>query len=1001
MTMTGSAMEPSHTTVSSPERSSLFQWNVSDVSSKSSEHPDNSDGPSTGTTSTSTSSPSTSSSGSRSPVRGRPLDISTLHHGLVSRETVRRRAGPTSLEFDTTLIQERIASRDFTAELDSDRRGTLLDAYPESRDYRSASVAVFGHTIHGFAGHRDTLARLIGLPRLAPEMPLEFFHCLRGYISHADYLSVRLSCREWSAAISYVSPPKLPAVRFVPLEIVQLIYGYLRPADFDAARHTCRAWMFASLETQLLTCMLKRGGSGNVVVDAPVQDPSNADGGAMSREWALSKLLARECALGPNWTGNGLRSTISSVDCHAWSDNPDSSLLQYDSYAGMGSDPRLDMFSSKEKSLTGLAVTARVDFSSLGSGSARDSEQGAAVNFTASVCGKYLVVAEGCMIFIYRLSSDERTSDNGVSSVGLTSITSIICPRRVLATSMDTSSQRFAVAALLDGRMGLVCDLDEKLQYQFSGSTPRRMHHNSSGFHVSVSPSSLGSPLNRAFVRSSASSGEREITDPAFGGPGYFDAGPSNASQCSAPGRFRSAVPGAFAREPGVGLEQGPRSIYKNLCSDDDPPRSVAICPQRRCVAFGCSAGIELHWVDALTGQDLNRWFPLTAPSDFLYFLPPRKGVDSAKKLRLISSAAHPNEKPAIQHHFYPAQTMAHMMFGPLRFMDQGFGTQAVSHCDHYRAVPLSDGNHILFTDPASSMLCLGTDAPLGGPTKLLRKIMLVGPEGCVPSVYAAGAELRYGVRIVAGYGDRVFLFSIPPDIFRDSQIADPSDLAPDDDSWHHYHNNSSRNDEAPDAGTLWPVRIHGTAIGRVHALSDLAIDSSPAFTIWAFSAIGEAVVWEIEDGSHKRVKTIWIGQDGSVDAATDLGGDTIMADASPLSGGEEYFESFDGAASGEFPVGAAGRLGAGLGFVQEGTRREGSDVEMRDADAAVDADDGHDKESEFAQAGGSFAISIPRESARWSEASADWVPDYLQDESLDDGSSALLGVAGLECEVL
>ena len=57
------------------------------------------------------------------------------------------------------------------------------------------------------------------------------------------------------------------------------------------------------------------------------------------------------------------------------------------------------------------------------------------------------------------------------------------------------------------------------------------------------------------------------------------------------------------------------------------PARSVAICPSRKCVAFGCRLGIELHWVDALTGGDLNRWFPLAAPSDHLYFLPQRAGV--------------------------------------------------------------------------------------------------------------------------------------------------------------------------------------------------------------------------------------------------------------------------------------------------------------------------------------------------------------------------------------
>lgn len=898
-------------------------------------------------------------------------------------------------------MQQRIASRDFTAELDSRHDSTLLDAYPAGRDYRSASEAFFGHTVHGFAGHRDTFALLVGLPKLAPEMPLEFFYCLRRYISHADYFSVRLSCREWSAAISYVSPPKLPAVYSVPLELVQQIYGYLRPVDFNAARHTCRAWMFASLETKLLTCMLKRGGWGDLVVDAPVYDPLNTDGEATSREWALSKLLARECALGPNWTGNGLRSTVSSFDCHAAWDSPEPPLVQDGCHTGLRSDWLSDISPNRGNHLTGLVQTARADFSALGTGSARDDEHGAAVNFTASVCGKYLVVAEGCMIFIYRLSSDERSSDDGVSPVGLTAITSVICPRRVLATSMDTSSQRFAVAALLDGRMGLVCDLDETLQYQGTRSSLRRMHHNSSGFHVSVSPSSLGSPLDRAFVRSSGSSGEREITEPAVRGSGYFDRSPdsqaSNHAQSSAPGSFRSAVPGAFAREPGVGLESGPRSIYKNLCSDDDPPRSVAICPQRRCVAFGCSAGIELHWVDALTGQDLNRWFPLTAPSDFLYFLPPRKGVDSAKKLRLISSAAHPNEKPAVRHHFYPAQTMAHMMFGPLRFMGQLSGMQAVSDCDHYRAVPLSDGNHILFTDPASGMLCLGNDAPLGGPTKLLRKIMLVGPDGCVPSVYAAGTELRWGVRVAVGYGDRVFLFSIPPDIFRDSQSADNTDLASRDDSWHLYHDNSPCGDA--EAGKLWPVKIHGTEIGRVPSLSDLAVDSSPVFTIWAFSAKGAAFVWEIADGSPKRLKTIGISQDGSVDAATDLDGDTVMAEAPSLLCEEEGFELFDGAASIGFR--AASRSGARDGLERQRSGREGSDVEMRDADAEVDADNGHGKDSEFAQASESFAISIPRVSARWSGVSVDSVPDYLRGESLHDDTLSLLGVAGLECEIL
>lgn len=42
-------------------------------------------------------------------------------------------------------------------------------------------------------------------------------------------------------------------------------------------------------------------------------------------------------------------------------------------------------------------------------------------------------------------------------------------------------------------------------------------------------------------------------------------------------------------------VEQEAKSTYRNLCSEEDSPRSVAICPQRRCVAFGCHGGIELH----------------------------------------------------------------------------------------------------------------------------------------------------------------------------------------------------------------------------------------------------------------------------------------------------------------------------------------------------------------------------------------------------------------------
>ena len=52
----------------------------------------------------------------------------------------------------------------------------------------------------------------------------------------------------------------------------------------------------------------------------------------------------------------------------------------------------------------------------------------------------------------------------------------------------------------------------------------------------------------------------------------------------------------------------GPREeiVYRNVCTDEDLPYSIAISPIRRCVAFGCQGGVELYWVClALTSSDM------------------------------------------------------------------------------------------------------------------------------------------------------------------------------------------------------------------------------------------------------------------------------------------------------------------------------------------------------------------------------------------------------------
>jgi hypothetical protein len=121
--------------------------------------------------------------------------------------------------------------------------------------------------------------------------------------------------------------------------------------------------------------------------------------------------------------------------------------------------------------------------------------------FTISNCGRFLMIAHGCLVYLYELNRSHKVI--GVDSVktpgALRPVTSIICPRRVLACSMDTSSNRYAVALLLDGRMGLVCDIS------------------ANAVSPASSISALGTPnLKSANLPSSDATSETGIRGPSF-----------------------------------------------------------------------------------------------------------------------------------------------------------------------------------------------------------------------------------------------------------------------------------------------------------------------------------------------------------------------------------------------------------------------------------------------------------------------------------------------------
>ena len=851
---------------------------------------------------------------------------------------------PRAIEWNSTVARMRLMSRDLTAEPQSMFDSIKEPLPPGVERYRSSlseelyKAATWDTSIDlsRFGDHRDTFA-IFGLRHLQSRrigLPDVFFERLLCHINFETYLAVRLCCRCWSEAITRVRPISTPSVSRMPVELLEKIYAHLDPVDFNAARHVCRTWMISSLEERLLLTMLSRGGwfrAAEADTDIRKEHGERRTSQRINDEWLLSKRLATECSLLPSWTGNGFPQ-------------------------GRYPEPKC------------LSITSRVDFSELSNGHSLNSlgscEHGTALQFTVSVCQRFLLASEGCLIYVYALN--DRMSATHPYGGYLCGITTIVCPHRVLAVSMDTTSRRLAVAALLENRMGIVCDISDSkaslgkqstsktLAGAFRGSRDKIHYSRSSNDHVMFEASNPHGFTSFQIANDRATS--RAIAEATL--PDIYGARKTPKSwTIDDPLLYPIEAPG-FSRDydfpkSHMPVATGPRSIYRNLCSSDDPPRSVAICPQRRCVAFGSAAGIELHWIDALTGQDLNRWFPLTAPSDFLYFLPPRPGVDSAKKLRLISSAAHPKEREGFRGKFFPQSdgdaAAYHGMAWDEDFEGTGFGGSAwrgSGWCDHYHAVSVSDGWNILFTDPDSGILCLGSDIPPGTrATKLSRRFTFTGPHDrdgnmLVARVYRCATELRWGARVIVGYGEALWLFVVASDIFFPSKVGEINGI-----------------------DAQGPRNIEGIEIGKVPALIDVSIDASGGdITVWGFAADSMAYVWQIRAGDESRQMQT-IARDGAILPLLDIDGDTSMPDAPSAA------VHFDGS----FPM-----VATALDWPQDCTMDEDGDVSMADAPE----DEGY--QSEFEVAGGQFAIHAPPLWGRWSEDNADWVPDYLGQRGSD-----------------
>ncbi|KAK7449978.1 F-box domain-containing protein [Colletotrichum acutatum] len=393
------------------------------------------------------------------------------------------------------------------------------------------------------------------------------------------------------------------------------------------------------------------------------------------------------------------------------------------------------------------------------------------------------------------------------------------------------------------------------------------------------------------------------------------------------------------------------QSTHYNVGTADCPPRSVAICPHRCYVAFGSSSAIEIHNNDRNGEQNVRR-FALSTPSDYIYFLPPGDANDPRRKLRLISAASisdcHAGSLQDVlsglglnENDFTPqvpviisrletsdleedASNVYTIMEQQLSASLGPFANQRrnwtrtervlprprLATADNYRAVPLSDGSHILFTDPKTRYLSLVCDQPKCSRAGTVTKVKFFPPAAAcesAPLMYAVGRDLAHGVRIAAVFpttrwteglgfqpGEQILAFyTIPPDVLRD--ISSTNSLLSLVDShgehqWAHWwptlqhtvqpylkaKNSGLNNKDNRNPRAQYPIDVHGQAVAVCSGIVDLSMGLGPDMMIWAYGRDGLARCWALNTGNTRLVRSHAILSDGSM-RKVDGDGDLTM----------------------------------------------------------------------------------------------------------------------------
>ncbi|RGP74265.1 hypothetical protein FLONG3_6177 [Fusarium longipes] len=230
---------------------------------------------------------------------------------------------------------------------------------------------------------------------------------------------------------------------------------------------------------------------------------------------------------------------------------------------------------------------------------------------------------------------------------------------------------------------------------------------------------------------------------------------------------------------------------------------------------------------------------------------------------------------------------------------------------DHYRAVPLSDGFHLLYTDPRTGTLSLGTDAPAGSPDRLICEARFRPPfDSSLPVLYTAKFDAWHGLRVIAtfsvGSGDdrpcseedagvtplkfdppkasdmdmqMIVLYNVPSSLFAvisESKCRQKCMNATQHEREGNLAGEARERIKESCSNINHPFEIQGQPIARCQNLVELVLDLGPDTVLWAFSAQGWARAWALHGGCEDTSNRVVVQPDGSL-RHIDSDGDYIM----------------------------------------------------------------------------------------------------------------------------